>query len=90
MIVSGNISMFAFGMSLACIRYQYGDKAVVILVDDCDEIFKTALNVNIMKNVLDGARVYSYEKSLQSQVKPTTRKTKPVNIYCVIIMTKLQ
>lgn len=68
MIVSGNISMFAFGMSLACIRYQFGDKPVVILVDDCDEIFKTSLNVNIMKNVLDGSRVYSYEKSLQSQI----------------------
>lgn len=67
-IVSGNISMFAFGLSLACIRYEYGDNPVVILVDDCDEIFKTPLNINIMKNVLDGSKVYSYEKSLQSQV----------------------
>jgi hypothetical protein len=66
-IVSGNISMFAFGISLATIRYQYKDKPVVIVVDDCDEIFKTPLNINIMKNVLDGNKVYSYEKSLQSQ-----------------------
>jgi len=71
-IISGNISMFAFGLGLACIRHEYGNKPVVILVDDCDEIFKTALNVNIMKNVLDGSRVYSYEKSLQSQINNLT------------------
>ena len=71
-IISGNISMFAFGLGLACIKHEYGNKPVVILVDDCDEIFKTALNVNIMKNVLDGSRVYSYEKSLQSQINNLT------------------
>lgn len=71
-VVSGNMSMFAFGLALACIRYEFGDKPIVILVDDCDEIFKTPLNVNIMKNVLDGAKVYSYEKSLQSQINNLT------------------
>jgi hypothetical protein len=71
-IVSGNISMFAFGLGLACIKYEYRDKPVVILVDDCDEIFKTPLNINIMKNVLDGSKVYSYEKSLQSQINNLT------------------
>ena len=67
-VISGNQSMFAFGIQLAVInRFTPKDKSVVIIVDDCDEILKNAQNINIMKNVLSGNRVYSYEKSLQSQ-----------------------
>lgn len=66
--ISGNISMFSFGISLAVIDYSIPkDEVVVIVVDDCDEILKNAQNINIMKNVLSGNKVYSYEKSLQSQ-----------------------
>jgi hypothetical protein len=67
-VISGNQSMFAFGIQLAVInRFTPKDKSVVIIVDDCDEILKNAQNINIMKNVLSGNKVYSYEKSLQSQ-----------------------
>lgn len=66
--ISGNISMFSFGINLAVINHLIDkDKPVVIVVDDCDEILKNAANINIMKNVLSGNKVYSYEKSLQSQ-----------------------
>lgn len=66
--ISGNVSMFAFGIQLAVINYRNVEKdPVVIFVDDCDEIFKTEANCNTMKNVLDGSKVFIYEKSLASQ-----------------------
>ena len=66
--VSGNVSMFAFGIQLAVINYLNPQReSIVIFVDDCDEIFKTEVNCNTMKNVLDGDRVFTYEKSLTSQ-----------------------
>jgi len=67
--ISGNISMFSFGIGLAVIQYKNKkNKPIVIVVDDCDEILKNGTNINIMKNVLSGNKVYSYEKSLQSQL----------------------
>lgn len=66
--ISGNISMFSFGIQLAVTNHVIPkDEQVVVVVDDCDEILKNEINVNIMKNVLSGKEVYSYEKSLQSQ-----------------------
>ena len=71
--VSGNVSMFAFGIQLAVISYMNPQKeSIVIYVDDCDEIFKTEANCNTMKEVLDGNRVFTYEKSLSSQWKNLT------------------
>ena len=71
--ISGNISMFAFGVAMADIVYKammnkHTDK-IVINVDDCDEILKNETNCNIMKNVLAGSKTYKYEKSMQSQWK---------------------
>jgi hypothetical protein len=67
--ISGNISMFSFGIGLAVIQYRNKKKnPIVIVVDDCDEILKNGTNINIMKNVLSGNKIYSYEKSLQSQL----------------------
>lgn len=68
--VSGNVSMFAFGIQLAVINYWNPlRETIVVFVDDCDEIFKTEASCNTMKNVLDGNRVFTYEKSLSSQWK---------------------
>ena len=68
--ISGNVSMFAFGISLAVIRYNsMNDKPIIIVVDDCDEILKNETNINIMKNILSGNKVYDYQMSLQSQWK---------------------
>jgi hypothetical protein len=60
--------MFAFGLSLAVIRFLIpSDQKIVIHVDDCEVLFENTNNVNIMKKVLDTDRVFVYEKSLQSQ-----------------------
>ena len=66
--ISGNISRFAFGLSLAVIRFLVPpEQKVVIHVDDCEVLFENTNNVNIMKKILDTDRVFVYEKSLQSQ-----------------------
>lgn len=66
--VSGNVSMFAFGIQLAVINYCNPNKeTVIIYVDDCDEILRTETACNTMKNVLDGLKTFVYEKSLASQ-----------------------
>ena len=36
--ISGNVSMFAFGVQLALINYMCPDKTTVVSVDDCNEI----------------------------------------------------
>lgn len=66
--ISGAVSLFAFGVSLATIAYNYPDEKVIISVDDCDGIFKTEENINIMKNVLSGSRTFTYQKSMQSLI----------------------
>jgi len=66
--VSGNTSMFAFGIQLAVIQYNNQDMSpIIIYVDDCDEIFKNDQNCNTMKKVLDADKKFVYEKSLSSQ-----------------------
>lgn len=67
-VVSGNTSMFAFGIQLAVINFQNVEKTnIIIYVDDCDEIFKNEQNCNTMKNLLDGEKRFVYEKSLASR-----------------------
>ncbi len=67
--LSGAVSMFAFGVSLATIKFKMPkDQTIIISVDDCDGILKNEENINIMKNVLSGKRIFAYEKSLQSQI----------------------
>ena len=63
--LSGAVSMFAFGVALATIRYNYPIEKIIISVDDCDGIFESEENLNIMKNVLSGYRKFSYQKSIQ-------------------------
>jgi hypothetical protein len=66
--ISGNISMFMFGIQLAVIDSANTKKEnIIIYVDDCDVIFANEPNCNTMKNVLDGIKEFVYEKSLASQ-----------------------
>jgi hypothetical protein len=67
--VSGNVSLFAFGIQLAVIRHALGRDNVIIVIDDCDELLKNAANLNTIKNVLEGQRELTYNKSLTSQIK---------------------
>lgn len=66
--ITGNVSMYAFGIQLCVINfYNPNREKVLVFVDDCDSLFSTEENCNTMKNVLDGTRQFTYEKSLQSQ-----------------------
>jgi len=66
--VTGNVSMFAFGIQLAVIQYQNPERnPIIVFVDDTDVLFASEPACNTMKNVLSGARSFSYEKSLASQ-----------------------
>lgn len=66
--VTGNTSLFAFGIQIAVIQFLNPDKnPIVIHVDDCDEIFKNEQNCNTMKRLLDSEKKFVYEKSLTSQ-----------------------
>ena len=63
--LSGNLSIWAFGVSLATINYlKPENEEVIISVDDSDEILKNSANINIMKNVLDGNKIFHYQKHL--------------------------
>lgn len=63
--VTGNVSMYAFGLQLAVIHYLADkEQHSIISVDDCNELFKNATNINIMKNVLGENRVFHYQKNL--------------------------
>lgn len=67
--VSGNTSMFAFGILLAVINYSNKqNEKVIVFVDDCDMIFSNENNCNIMKNMLAEPFIFTYEKALQSQM----------------------
>jgi hypothetical protein len=67
--ISGVYSMFAFGIQLAVINHQNPDRTPIILfADDCDGFFSNEINCNIMKNVLEGERVFTYAKYLSSQM----------------------
>ena len=64
--LSGNLSMFAFGVQLAVIRHLDPNSIAIISVDDCDEILKNETNINIMKNVLEGNRMFHYQKHVEN------------------------
>ncbi|MBN8838451.1 MAG: hypothetical protein J0I09_14405 [Sphingobacteriia bacterium] len=67
-LVTGNTSLFAFGIQLAVINYLNPEmEPIIIHVDDCDEIFKNEPNCNTMKKILDTDKKFVYEKSLTSQ-----------------------
>lgn len=59
--VSGNVSMFAFGIDLAIIKYLIPEEKVLVIIDDCDEILKDAVCINQMKELL-AKRKFSYNK----------------------------
>lgn len=71
--VTGNVSMFAFGIQLAVINYLNPEREpVIVFVDDTDVLFANESSCNIMKNVLSGSKTFSYEKSLASQQSSMT------------------
>lgn len=59
--VSGNVSMFAFGIDLAIVKFMFPEEKVVVIIDDCDEILKDAVCINQMKELL-AKNKFSYNK----------------------------
>ena len=69
-VVSGNSTMFAFGVSLAYLNHRNKtDEPMIVLVDDSDTIFKTTENINVIKNILEGFKCFHYEKHINSMVQ---------------------
>jgi hypothetical protein len=65
--ISGSLSMFKFGVSLAVIAKDMDkNDTTYIYIDDCNELLKNEENINIMKNILRDEKTYSYQKSLRS------------------------
>lgn len=68
-MVTGNLSMFKFGVRLAVINYQTPKNQIrYVVIDDCNEILKNEENLNIVKNMLSDEKSYSYQKSLQNLI----------------------
>lgn len=64
-VISGNVSMWAFAVNLACIKGSLKDnEKVVVIIDDCDELLKDSKSVNQLKELLD-RNVFSYNKKPQ-------------------------
>ena len=69
LMVTGNVSMFAFGIQLAVINFLNPDQErLIIFCDDVDTLVATEASCNQLKSALHGTRKFTYEKSLQSQL----------------------
>ena len=68
-VISGSISPWAFGTQLAYINYSVPkDVEVVVVVDDCDGIFRDNESINVMKNILEGFRTFNYQKDVSKML----------------------
>jgi hypothetical protein len=67
-LVSGNVSLFAFGVQLCVINFlNPNQERVIVFCDDVDTLVSTESSCNMLKSALHGPRLFTYEKSLQSQ-----------------------
>ena len=67
-MITGNVSMFAFGVQIAVINYlNPHQEKVIVFCDDVDTLVSTESSCNILKSALHGPKLFTYEKSLQSQ-----------------------
>ena len=68
LMVTGNVSMFAFGVQLAVINFSNPtQERLIVFCDDVDTLVSTEASCNQLKAALHGPRMFTYEKSLQSQ-----------------------
>ncbi len=67
-MVTGNVSMFAFGVQLAVINFlNPNQERIIVFCDDVDTLVANEISCNMLKSALHGPKVFTYEKSLQSQ-----------------------
>ncbi len=65
--VTGNISMFQFGVKLAVINHTTPSNIIkYITIDDCNEMLKNTENINIVKNMLADEKAYTYNKNMRT------------------------
>ena len=68
LMVTGNVSMFAFGVQLAVINFSNpSQERLIVFCDDVDTLVSTEASCNQLKSALHGPKMFTYEKSLQSQ-----------------------
>jgi len=68
LMVTGNVSMFAFGVQLAVINFTNPtQERLIVFCDDVDTLVASEASCNQLKSALHGPRMFTYEKSLQSQ-----------------------
>ena len=68
LMVTGNVSNFAFGVQLAVINFLNPDQErLIVFCDDVDTLVSTESSCNQLKSALHGPKLFTYEKSLQSQ-----------------------
>ena len=68
LMVTGNVSMFAFGVQLAVINFSNpSQERLIVFCDDVDTLVGSEASCNQLKSALHGPRMFTYEKSLQSQ-----------------------
>jgi len=68
LMVTGNVSMFAFGVQLAVINFlNPNQERLIVFCDDVDTLVSTEASCNQLKSALHGPKVFTYEKSMQSQ-----------------------
>ena len=68
LMVTGNVSMFAFGVQLAVINFSNPlQERLIVFCDDVDTLVSTEASCNQLKSALHGPKLFTYEKSLQSQ-----------------------
>lgn len=67
-LISGNVSLFAFGVQLCVINFlNPTQERIIVFCDDVDTLVSTEASCNMLKSALHGPRLFTYEKSLQSQ-----------------------
>lgn len=67
-LISGNVSLFAFGVQLCVINFLNPEQErIIVFCDDVDTLVSTEASCNMLKSALQGPRLFTYEKSLQSQ-----------------------
>jgi len=63
-VVSGASSMYGFFIDLVMAKYAYQDEKVVVIIDDCDALFKNSDNINIMKELLGEKQRFTYNVNI--------------------------
>lgn len=67
-LISGNVSLFAFGVQLCVINFLNPNQdRIIVFCDDVDTLVSTEASCNMLKSALHGPKFFTYEKSLQSQ-----------------------